>query len=113
MDETIPPIAELVHSSNKSLTGSLFDVSKSGAMHVRWERSEGVCFNPDLPSFNPTAVQNQWSRICDFSKASYSNSTNNMISLLGKSKKLPAANDTGDIVSLSGRVVVITGAGGK
>jgi hypothetical protein len=36
-----------------------------------------------------------------------------MISLLGKSKNLPAADDTGDIVSFSGRVVVITGAGGK
>lgn len=103
-----------MHSSNKNKTGCLFEITKHGAAQVRWERSQGATFNPDLPSFTPEAILHQWPGVCDFSDPTYPDGANDMMGMLEKTKRLSAAKGYGQPPLLfNDRVVIVTGAGGK
>lgn len=105
-------IRELAQSSSTS-NGSLFEATNKGFSCVRWERSQGAFLNPDSPSYTPMALLKQWSHVCDFSNLAYPDKANDFVFILEKTKKLPHCEELNDPISYNGKVVVITGAGGK
>lgn len=112
IESGLPFIAELARSSSTS-NGSLFEATSKGVSCIRWERSQGSFLNPDSPSFTPMALLKQWSHVRDFSNPTYPDKANDFISILEKTKTLPHCEEPNDSISYNGRVVVITGAGGK
>lgn len=109
-DWIVPLVAVLVHPSNKQETGSIFEAGGGHIAKIRWERSKGALLKTG-PTFTPGAVLKRWADVNDFSKPSYPNGVADFMSLLEEAQKLPD-NDVGDKLDFTGKVVLITGAGG-
>ena len=67
-DYVAPLVAYLGHSSCKD-TGSVFEVGSGWVSTVRWQRSNGVSFNPKQP-LSVDQVAQDWSQVIDFSRNS-------------------------------------------
>ena len=109
-DWVVPLVAVLVHSSNTSETGSIFEVGGGHVAKLRWERAKGALLKTG-PSLTPGSILKKWKEVNDFSEPSYPTGLADFMSLLEEASKL-GDNDTGEHIDFSGKVVVITGAGG-
>ncbi|AYC31829.1 SDR family oxidoreductase [Pseudomonas cavernae] len=68
--ELISPLVVYLGSAACEETGGLFEVGGGWVGKVRWERSNGVGFNP-LQGFSPEDVAASWAQIGDFAGASH------------------------------------------
>ena len=108
-DFVVPLVAVLVHSSNTTENGSIFEVGGGHIAKLRWERSGGLLLKPD-DSFNAGAILDNWAKVTDFSKPQYASGPANFMSLLEEAQKLPS-NKQGTKVDLRNKVAVVTGGG--
>jgi NAD(P)-dependent dehydrogenase (short-subunit alcohol dehydrogenase family) len=67
-----PLVAYLCHESCED-TGGLFEVGAGWISRVRWERSQGVFFDP--AGFSPDDVEAAWAQVNDFTDATHPTST--------------------------------------
>ena len=105
----VPLVAVLVHPSNKTETGSIFEVGGGHVAKLRWERAKGALLKTG-PTLTPGAIIKKWKNVNDFSQPQYPDGVNDFMALLEQAQKL-GNNDTGENVDFSGKVVLITGAG--
>ena len=108
-DWVVPLVAVLVHSSNKTETGSIFEVGGGHVAKLRWERAKGALLKADS-SLTPGAILKKWNDVKDFSKPDYPTGAADFVSLLEESQKL-GSNDPGEKLDFTGKVALITGAG--
>lgn len=108
-DWVVPLVAVLVHSSNTSETGSIFEVGGGHVAKLRWERAKGALLKTG-PTLTPGAILKKWSNVNDFSEPSYPSGVADFMTLLEEASKL-GDNDQGEKIHFSGKVVLITGAG--
>ncbi|KAH0555934.1 bifunctional hydroxyacyl-CoA dehydrogenase/enoyl-CoA hydratase fox2, partial [Trichoglossum hirsutum] len=105
----VPLVAVLVHPTNKSETGSIFEVGGGHMAKLRWERAKGAVLKTDW-TLTPGAILKKWNDVNDFSKPSYPQGPANFMELLEEAQKL-RGNDTGEPIDFKGKVVLVTGAG--
>lgn len=107
-----PFVGFLVHDSVKE-SGSLFEVGAGYIAKLRWERTKGAVLKTD-DSFTPAAVAARWEEICDFSEPQYPNSItdNKYLEYLEAAKAIEGSNKQGEALDYSGKVAIVTGAGG-
>ncbi|KAL8788670.1 MAG: hypothetical protein Q9213_001598 [Squamulea squamosa] len=109
-DWVVPLVAVLVHSSNTTETGSIFEVGGGHVAKLRWERAKGALLKTG-PTLTPGAILKKWKDVNDFSEPSYPSGVADFMSLLEEASKL-GDNDQGEKIEFPGKVVLITGAGG-
>lgn len=105
----VPLVGYLVHSSNTSETGGIFEVGGGHVAKIRWERSSGALLKTG-PTYTPGAILKKWNDVNDFSKPSYPNGVADFMELLEQAQKL-GDNDVGEKLDFTGKVALITGAG--
>ncbi|KAF1812031.1 peroxisomal multifunctional enzyme [Eremomyces bilateralis CBS 781.70] len=106
----VPLVANLVHSSNKTETGSIFEVGGGHMAKIRWERSKGLLLKADPETYTPESILKKWDQVNDFSQADHPQGPANFLELLENAQKLPP-NEQGPKVDLKGKVVLVTGGG--
>ena len=106
----VPLVAFLVHPSNKSETGSIFEVGGGHVAKLRWERAQGALLKIG-PSLTPGAILTRWTDVNDFTRPEYPTGVADFMSLLDRAQKL-GDNVTANDINLDRKVVLITGAGG-
>ena len=106
----VPLVAVLVHSSNTSESGSIFEVGGGHIAKLRWERARGALLKTGQ-SLTPGAILKRWTDVNDFSKPSYPDGLADFMTLLEEAQKL-GDNEPGEKLELNGKVALITGAGG-
>ena len=106
----VPLVAVLVHPSNRQETGSIFEIGGGHIAKLRWERAKGALLKTG-PTLTPGAVLKQWKNVNDFSEPSYPSGVADFMTLLEEAQKL-GDNDQGEKLDFSGKVALITGAGG-
>ncbi|KAG8531601.1 bifunctional hydroxyacyl-CoA dehydrogenase/enoyl-CoA hydratase fox2 [Bacidia gigantensis] len=109
-DWVVPLVAVLAHSSNTHETGSIFEVGGGHVAKIRWERAKGALLKTG-PSLTAGAILENWTSVNDFSTPEYPTGLADFMSLLEEAQKLKD-NESGERVDLSGKVALITGAGG-
>lgn len=110
-DWVVPLVAVLVHPSNKTETGSIFEVGGGHVAKIRWERAKGLLLKADS-TYTPGAVLAKWDTVKDYSQAEYPTGPTNFLEKLEQSMALGVANPSPVPVSgIKGKVAVITGAG--
>jgi len=108
-DWVIPLVAVLVHPSNETETGSIFEVGGGHMAKLRWERSKGALLKAD-ESFTPTSLLTKWSDVEDFSEPQYPTGPNNFLELLEQAQALPP-NPPAEPLDFKGKVALVTGGG--
>ena len=106
----VPLVAVLVHSSNQNETGSIFEVGGGHVAKLRWERAKGALLKTG-PSLTAGAVLRRWKDVNDFSEPSYPTGLADFMSFLEEAQKL-GDNEPGEKLDFTGKVALITGAGG-
>lgn len=109
-DWVVPLVAVLVHSSNQHETGSIFEVGGGHIAKLRWERAKGALLKTG-PTLTPGVVLKKWNKVNDFSEPSYPTGPADFISLLEQAQK-QGDNEPGEQLDFTGKVALITGAGG-
>jgi len=105
----VPLVAILVHPSNKTETGSIFEVGGGHMAKIRWERAKGALMKPD-DTYTPGAIIQRWNDVVDFSKPEHPQGPANFLELTEAALKLPA-NPPAEKLDFSGKVVLVTGGG--
>lgn len=108
-DWVVPLVAVLTHASNKTETGSIFEVGGGHMAKLRWERASGALLKADA-SLTPDALLKKWDDVNNFSKPSYPTGPADFVALLEEAGKL-ASNPAGEKLDFTGKVALITGAG--
>ncbi|PYH47190.1 putative peroxisomal multifunctional beta-oxidation protein (MFP) [Aspergillus saccharolyticus JOP 1030-1] len=108
-DWVVPLVAALVHSSNTTETGGIYEVGGGHAAKLRWERAKGALLKTDA-SLTPGAIARKWNDVNDFSQPSYPTGPADFMSLLEDGLKLPSA-ESGQEPELKGKVALVTGGG--
>lgn len=106
----VPLVAVLVHPSNKTETGSIFEVGGGHMAKLRWERANGLLLRAD-ETLSPGAILDQWDKVKDYSKPQHPQGAANFMELLQSAQKLPP-NRSNEKLDFRGKVVLVTGAGG-
>lgn len=106
----IPLVAVLVHDSNESENGSIFEVGAGHIAKIRWERASGALYKTD-ESLTPSAIVTKWPQVKDFSNPDYPDGPADFMDLLENAGK-QSKNEQGPNVSFKDKVVLVTGAGG-
>lgn len=110
-DWVVPLVAVLVHDSNTTESGGIYEAGGGHVAKIRWERSKGHIFKAD-DSLTPSAIIKGWPRIHDFAAPDHPEGPADFMGLLETAKKASAsANEQGGPVSFAGKVVLVTGAG--
>lgn len=105
----VPLVAALVHSSNTTESGGIFEVGGGHCSKLRWERAKGALLKTDS-TLTPQAILAKWADVNDFSQPSYPTGPADFMSLLEEAQKLPA-NPTAADLDFKGRVALVTGGG--
>jgi len=105
----VPLVAVLVHPSNTTETGGIFEVGGGHIAKLRWERAKGALLKADS-SLTPGAILRRWDDVNDFSKPSYPTGPADFMTLLEESMKLPSA-PAGKEPDFKGKVALVTGGG--
>ena len=106
----VPLVAVLAHPSNKHETGSIFEVGGGHVAKIRWERAKGALLKCDR-TLTPGAVLKKWKNVNDFSVPEYPTGVADFMTLLEESMKM-GNNDPGETLDFTGKVALVTGAGG-
>ena len=106
----VPLVAVLVHPSNQKETGSIFEVGGGHVAKLRWERAKGALLKTG-PSLTPGAILRRWKDVNDFSEPSHPTGLADFMTLLEEAQKL-GDNEQGERLDFTGKVALITGAGG-
>lgn len=105
----VPLVGVLVHKSNESETGGIFEVGGGHIAKFRWERAKGALLKAD-DTFTPGALLQKWNDVSDFSQPEYPTGPANFMELLEDAQKLspsPKAKQP----DYSGKVALVTGGG--
>ncbi|KAH8703458.1 putative peroxisomal multifunctional beta-oxidation protein [Talaromyces proteolyticus] len=105
----VPLVAVLVHSSNTSESGGIFEVGGGHVAKLRWERAKGALLKTDS-SLTPQSILAKWDDVNDFSKPSYPSGPADFMSLLEEAQGL-SANPSAPDLDFKGRVALVTGGG--
>ncbi|KAJ3487160.1 hypothetical protein NLI96_g3745 [Meripilus lineatus] len=123
-----PFVAAITHPDGPDASGKIFEVGGGFAAEIRWERSKGAFFKPDA-TFTPSAVQEGWDTITDFTDADHplgledfdrrsvsvmkfdKGLTCFLQEILAKSTKAGPNPQSSPEVRFDGKTVIITGAG--
>jgi multifunctional beta-oxidation protein len=108
-DWVVPLVAVLTHSSNKTETGSIFEVGGGHMAKLRWERSKGVLCKADS-TFTPGSILAKWKDMEDYSKPEHPSGPANFMELLDQALKIPS-NPPSEHIDFKGKVVLVTGGG--
>lgn len=106
----VPLVAVLVHESNTEENGGIFEVGAGHIAKLRWERSRGVLFKTD-ESMTPSALLKRWSQIEDFKDPTYPSGPADFLTYVEEAQAL-GPNEQGEPTDFTGKVVIVTGAGG-
>ncbi|OQV01357.1 hypothetical protein CLAIMM_06733 isoform 2 [Cladophialophora immunda] len=102
-------VAALVHRSNTTETGHLYEIEGGRLRKVRWQRASGAFLNPDA-GLTAGAILSKWNDVNDFSQGTYPNNTSDHASNYRKAIAL-APSPTDNSVRLDGKTALVTGAG--
>ncbi|OAX85464.1 hypothetical protein ACJ72_00143 [Emergomyces africanus] len=105
----VPLVAVLVHSSNTTESGSIFEAGAGHMAKLRWERAKGALLKTDQ-TLTPQAILAKWNDVKDFSEPSYPTGAANFLELLERAQTVPSAPE-GENFDFTGKVALITGAG--
>ncbi|KIX02297.1 peroxisomal hydratase-dehydrogenase-epimerase [Rhinocladiella mackenziei CBS 650.93] len=105
----VPLVAVLVHPSNTTENGSIFEVGGGHIAKLRWERAKGLLLKADH-TYTPGAILKKWDKVSDFSEPEYPNGVADMVGKLEESLKM-GSNDPGEEIRFDGKVVLVTGGG--
>jgi multifunctional beta-oxidation protein len=105
----VPLVAVLVHSSNTTETGSIFEVGGGHIAKLRWERAKGLLLKADS-SYTPGAILKRWDAVNDFSEPEYPTGPADMLTKLEDSLKM-GSNEPGQEFRFDGKVALVTGGG--
>jgi multifunctional beta-oxidation protein len=108
-DWVVPLVSVLVHSSNTTESGGIFEVGGGCIAKYRWERAKGALLKTDS-TLTPQAILAKWNDVNDFSKPSYPSGPADFMTLLEEAQKLPA-NPSAPDLNFNGRVALVTGGG--
>ncbi|PWY75548.1 putative peroxisomal multifunctional beta-oxidation protein [Aspergillus heteromorphus CBS 117.55] len=108
-DWVVPLVAALVHSSNTTESGGIYEVGGGHVAKLRWERAKGALLKTDA-SLTPGAIVRKWNDVNDFSQPSYPTGPADFMSLLEDGLKAPSA-PAGEEPSFKGKVALVTGGG--
>ncbi|KAK6533862.1 bifunctional hydroxyacyl-CoA dehydrogenase/enoyl-CoA hydratase fox2 [Arthrobotrys megalospora] len=109
-DWIVPVVAYLVHESNQTENGGIFEAGAGHVAKLRWERSKGAVYKTDS-SMTPGAILEKWDQVKDYSAPSYPDGPADFMDLLEQSKSI-GPNGQGPAISFKDKVVLVTGAGG-
>lgn len=102
-------VAALVHPSNITETGHLYEINGGRLSKLRWQRASGSFLNPDA-GLTAGAILSKWGDVNDFSNATYPSQSSDHASNYRKAISLPPST-TDRSVSLDGKVALVTGSG--
>ncbi|KEF61024.1 uncharacterized protein A1O9_02588 [Exophiala aquamarina CBS 119918] len=102
-------LSTLVHRSNQSETGHLYEVHGTRCRKLRWQRAAGTWLNPDS-GMSSGSILSRWQDVNDFSKPEYPSSSRDFQQVVATTRNLPP-NSPGKNITFDGKVVLITGAG--
>ncbi|KAF9888875.1 hypothetical protein FE257_008245 [Aspergillus nanangensis] len=105
----VPLVAALVHSSNTTESGGIFEVGGGHVAKLRWERAKGALLKTDA-SLTPGAIARRWNDVNDFSQPSYPTGPADFMALLEDGLKTPSAAP-GEEPDFKGKVALVTGGG--
>jgi multifunctional beta-oxidation protein len=108
-DWVVPLVAALVHPSNTTESGSIFEVGGGHMAKLRWERAKGALLKTDA-SLTPGAIARKWKDVYDYSQPEYPTGPADFMSLLENGMKTPSA-PAGQEPDLKGKVALVTGGG--
>lgn len=117
-DKIVPLVVYLTHEST-NVTNSIFELAAGFYGQIRWERSAGELFYPDIETLTPEIILPRFKNIVEFKDKSFKKiehpiQLTDYNDLINKGRQLPQNNSgpSFPINSLRGKVAVITGAGG-
>ena len=105
----VPLVAVLVHPSNTTETGGIYEVGGGHAAKLRWERAKGALLKTD-DSLTPGAIARKWDDVNDFSQPEYPTGPADFMTLLEQGLKTPSA-PSGQEPDFKGKVALVTGGG--
>ncbi|KAJ5659249.1 Peroxisomal hydratase-dehydrogenase-epimerase [Penicillium longicatenatum] len=108
-DWVVPVVARLVHSSNTTETGGIYELGGGAVAKLRWQRAKGALLKTD-DSLTPGAIARKWADVNDFSVCEYPNGPADFMGLLENGLKMPSA-EKGEEPDFKGRVALVTGGG--